>query len=165
MDRKQVFILTLTLLGLLFLFGFGAGFGFNAARQPNPYRYEPATWLEWLGDWMAPFAPSVDTARLRCNGQSVRTTFLLTAASPTCTMTIPAAGEKYRKGILELRGGEPTLRVRVDYQPAGEAAGQPAFLTAKQKMRLVFLDQGGKLTLTCDGCRVGQGRDIRLKLN
>ena len=163
MNKKKIVIAILILIGLLFLVAFGAGFKVNREPAPDPPKsYKPGGLMKGIGDLMAPFAPSVNADRLRCNDQPMETIFLLTRDKDSCVVSIPPSKEQYRKGTLRMTSAKGPA-VEVEYRERNGEEGEATTLTADEPLRLVFLEEGGRLTLTCKECKTS-GRSVRLKL-
>lgn len=178
MDKKKIVIIILVVFAVLFFSG--------VAGNLVPKKRGGGGWEMTLGEWMAPFSPSLDVEKLLRNSSDCKSTryktkykvILLNKTKDTCVIDIPKLkGEKYKKGKLTLvEVGTEIPDVTVLYEPEGKSGNgdEPKPISFKEEYRdkpdtkekslsLIVLEKGGKLTVACKGCFEEQERTIRVK--
>lgn len=159
MDRKKLVIVGLIVVALLFLGALGATLVPKREEGMKSEQYivrskQRQGWDQSLGDWLAPFGPSLDIDRLLRKSGCRRTgrTILLTQAKASCVIKIGKADddEPYRKGTLRRVGTGPAVRVK--YTPLGKQTAKQDLTKTNASVRLAVLKEGGVLELRCSSC-------------
>ena len=183
MDKKsKIAIVVLIVFALLFFSGVGMNLvpkQRDSIDSRDKYEKAGGGWETTLGEWMAPFTPSLDVSKLLNNNrascksrayQNIHKVILLSKANKRCTINIPRlSDEEYSKGKLSLV--DSGAKVTVRYLPNGDSSGEepetiilkPVKSTSFKATSFVVLERGGKLIVECKGCSQTQNKAIRVK--
>ena len=223
MKPSTKLILLLVVVTLLFIAALVMGVYMNdkdKGRSPNDAIKR--NWLKALGGLSAVFAPKIDLKSLSCTeyaqpsgqpgqpvvhlrDQSVKGSFELTDAHPTCSIDIPKDGKHdYRHAELRVAGNAPTVyvhakfagkdfprekrdrskcsldppdprdpdtlldgfRLEVSFTEGDVKDPWKCWLKqeANEPISVTVLQDGGRLTLTCLGCKSSPQRIVRMEM-
>lgn len=180
MDNKiKIVIVVLIVLAVLFFSGMAGNLipkQRDGTSNQKEYQQGGGGWETTLGEWMSPFAPSLEVKKLLENNKNECEStlykfkyraILLNKTKDSCVIDIPELkDEKYSKGKLSLlEEGTKIPDVKVLYLPKGESDEpdpEPVSLTVKESISFVVLAKGGTLTIECSGCFDDQNRTIRV---
>jgi hypothetical protein len=188
--NKKVFIL-LFILALFFIFGLGTNF-FSSKNRGSADSYDRKnSWVSSMDNLMSKFYPALDPKRLVPVGNSCRVEdgayVLETDAS--CKFFIKRLnGEDYQTATFKV-DKRVTVRVAitdddyegecqsapdlnklellVNYFPSGESKKEPICWTTSKpgdEVRLVAMEKGGQLFLSCPTCDDSKQRRIRVEI-
>jgi hypothetical protein len=183
MDKKtKIAIVVLIVFALLFFSGVGMNLvpkQRDSIDSRDEYEKADGGWEKTLGEWMAPFTPSLDVSKLLHNNrvscksrayQNIHKVILLSKANDSCTIKIPRLrNEEYSKGKLSLVDSGATVTVR--YLPNGDSSDEepeaiilvPIKAPSFKPTSFVVLEKGGTLIVECEGCSQTQNKAIRVK--
>ncbi len=177
MSKNKLAIGVLILLGLIFLGGFGTKFLHkkNDGREDASYDAE-GSWMESIDKLMSPFQDPLDMTRLRPRWSErclIKNRTISLDDEAECEILVRSkkgADAQVAKlfvkeditvmrpcGEDESEQAQHEHQLEVSYAPAGESIETTGCL-AKMPLRLVVLEEGGRLWLKCKGCDKNEQR-------
>jgi hypothetical protein len=188
-----VVLVTVGLLFLMGL-GAGLFRGAGEPSREEASAHGEGGWTAALGGLLSPLGPDLDREGLRCAGQALTKPFRLDGDRPACDVEIPrkadgplprtaslrlVTGQASVYVLAELKSGDRTcipegralgagLRLKVRFQPRdGEEPRPPCWLPIKagKPVNLVVFEDGGTLSLACEGCGGERGQQLELTLD
>lgn len=168
MDKRlKIVIAVLIVLAVLFVSGVLGNLipkQREGTKTKDDYVKGEKGWEKTLGEWMSPFAPSLEVGKLlrenrdSCASQryeSKYTAIRLDAAKEVCVIEIPElVDENYAKGKLRLAEMD-SREVTALYLPNGddsEEKPEPEPIGFDEGVSFVVLEAGGTLSVACEGC-------------
>jgi hypothetical protein len=187
MSRNKLVIVVLVLIAALYVVSLAMGFRFNVDSRSPPDRDEVKdSWVKYLRDPLSIFAPNL----LRCNDQPVDEHFILSQRRNRCEVEVPGRGDGgmmtatlqvltqgvtvYERSDAPGRNPDcrsdaqlkPGIGLKVEYLPDGKTPRTPVCWLDRgeaDSVGFVVLSDGGRLTLTCEGCGVRTDSTVRLR--